>query len=93
MSEEFIDLINHPPHHRADSPYETTRVIEEWGLGYLLGNVLKYIARHELKGETLEDLKKARWYLNRRIALMEEQDDHNFEGGAEVSTSPKRDRP
>jgi hypothetical protein len=65
------DLINHAPHHRADSPYETTRVIEEWNLGWHLGNVLKYIARHELKGDELGDLKKAQWYLNRRIALME----------------------
>jgi len=91
---DYLDLINHPPHHRSDTPYETTKVIEEWDLGWHLGNVLKYIARHELKGDSIEDLKKARWYLNRYIALMEAENDHKSETptdaqqsrGKEVST-------
>ena len=38
------------------------------GLGYNLGNVVKYITRADHKGNTMEDLLKARWYLNREIA-------------------------
>jgi hypothetical protein len=44
-------------------------VIESWGLGYHLGNVVKYIARHERKGAPLEDLEKAAEYLRRYIAM------------------------
>ena len=35
--------------------------------GYLKGNVLKYVSRYKFKGEPLEDLQKASWYLNRLI--------------------------
>lgn len=62
------DLINHPPHYRADTPYETIKVIEAWGLGYHLGNAVKYISRAGMKGSRLEDLQKAEWYLKREIA-------------------------
>lgn len=67
------DLVNKPPHHRAGSKYETIRVIEAWNLGFLLGNVIKYVARHALKGTPLQDLKKARWYLNRKIKQLEKE--------------------
>ena len=39
--------------------------------GYLKGNVLKYVSRYKFKGEPLEDLKKAQWYLNRLIKEVE----------------------
>jgi len=45
--------------------------IEGWGLGFHLGNVLKYILRAPHKGTELRDLKKARWYLDRWIAIRE----------------------
>lgn len=61
------DLINHPAHYGGDTPYETIKVIEAWGLGYCLGNCVKYISRAGKKGSRLEDLKKARWYLDREI--------------------------
>jgi hypothetical protein len=48
---------------------EAIDVIDAWGLGYELGNVIKYVARAGYKGTLrLEDLKKARWYLDREIA-------------------------
>jgi hypothetical protein len=62
----FIDPIN-PPHYRGD---RVMRIIEEFNLGFCLGNVIKYILRHEAKAG-LEDLKKARWYLDREIAYQE----------------------
>lgn len=46
-------------------------MIEGWGLGFHLGNVLKYIVRAPHKGSEIRDLKKARWYLDRWIAVLE----------------------
>lgn len=42
-------------------------MIEAWGLGFSLGNCVKYIARCDHKGTRTEDLKKAQWYLQREI--------------------------
>lgn len=65
-------LANHPPHYRgAGDPYETIKVIEAWGLNFHLGNAVKYISRCDLKGNRLEDLKKAAWYLRREIERAE----------------------
>jgi hypothetical protein len=61
--------VNHPAHYGgASNPYEAIKVIEAWGLGFNLGNAVKYIARAELKGAPVEDLEKARWYLDREIS-------------------------
>lgn len=62
------DVVNHPPHYKAGG-IETIDFIEAKGLGYHLGNVVKYVSRAGLKGTNtgLEDLKKARWYLDRAI--------------------------
>lgn len=66
------DSVNHPPHYGGeDNPYEAIKVIEAWGLGFHLGNTVKYIARAPHKQTMLEDLKKARWYLDRAIANCE----------------------
>ena len=46
---------------------EPIDAIEDWDLGFNLGNAVKYIARHKHKGKPLEDLKKALWYLSREI--------------------------
>jgi hypothetical protein len=63
-----MDNVNNPDHYGgAENPYEAIKVIEAWGLGFCLGNVLKYIARNEKKRVPIEDLKKAAWYLNREI--------------------------
>ena len=62
-----VDLINHPPHYTAGG-IETIDFIEAKNLGYNLGNVVKYITRADHKGNKLEDLEKAQWYLNRAIA-------------------------
>lgn len=65
---------NHPAHYGgADSPYEAIKVIEAWGLGFCLGNAVKYIARAGKKDALVQDLKKARWYLDREIARLESE--------------------
>ena len=64
------ELVNHPQHYGgATSTYEAIKVIEAWNLDFCLGNVVKYVSRSGKKDSTneLEDLKKAAWYLNRRI--------------------------
>lgn len=62
------EIVNHPQHYGGDTTYEAIKVIEAWGLGFCLGNVVKYIARAEHKGAPIDDLEKARWYLDREIA-------------------------
>ena len=66
------ESVNHPPHYGgSDNPYEAIKVIEAWSLGFHLGNAVKYIARAGKKGAAIEDLKKARWYIDRLIERME----------------------
>jgi hypothetical protein len=64
----IADPVNHPPHYKTGG-IETIDFIEAKGLGYHLGNVVKYISRAGIKGTNngLEDLRKARWYLDRAI--------------------------
>jgi hypothetical protein len=64
--------VNHPAHYGgADNPYEAIKVIEAWELGFCLGNTVKYISRAGKKDDVLQDLKKARWYLDREISNRE----------------------
>ena len=60
------DVINHPSHYTRGK-IEVIDFIEDQQLPYHLGNVIKYVARAGYKGDKLEDLKKARWYLDRYI--------------------------
>jgi hypothetical protein len=60
------DLVNHPPHYKQGG-IETIDVIDAWGLGFCLGNVVKYISRAEHKGSAIQDLEKAFWYLKHEI--------------------------
>jgi hypothetical protein len=66
------EAVNHPAHYGgADNVYEAIKVIEAWGLGFCLGNTIKYISRAGKKGDVLQDLKKAAWYLQREIQARE----------------------
>jgi len=74
-----LDPVNNPPHYGGlGNVYEVIKVIIAWGLDkdYFLGNVVKYIARAGKKdpAKLLEDLKKAQWYLNKRIEVLEEEE-------------------
>lgn len=65
-----LEKVNHPAHYGgADNPYEHIKVVEAWGLGYALGNATKYICRAGKKDSetTVEDLLKARWYVEHEI--------------------------
>jgi hypothetical protein len=69
------DPVNHPAHYTFGK-FEVIEVLEDWfEQDPLLWQVGKYIARAEHKGNMAEDLKKARWYLDRRIAKAEQKKD------------------
>lgn len=61
------DMVNSPSHYKVGG-IETIDFIEAKNLGYLLGNVVKYVSRADHKNNKLEDLKKAQWYLNRAVS-------------------------
>lgn len=70
------EAVDHPAHYGgAGNPYEAINVIEAWSLGFCLGNTVKYIARAGKKGDLIEDLKKARWYLDREIVRLEKEEE------------------
>lgn len=71
MSDEKV---NHPSHYcPGNGSIETIDAIEAWGLGFHLGNVVKYVSRAGVKSPNkVEDLEKARWYLERAIKLAKE---------------------
>jgi len=62
----MIDIINNPKHY-THGGIETIDFIEAKALGFNLGNVVKYISRADHKDKRLDDLEKARWYLDREI--------------------------
>lgn len=65
MSGNHFDPVDRPEHY-VHNGIETIDVIEAWTGDYHIGNVIKYLSRWESKGG-VEDLKKARWYLDRKI--------------------------
>ena len=89
---EPADNVNHPPHYQSKSGLETIDVIEAFtedlvgGEATNTGNVLKYMCRWKSKNG-LEDLKKARWYLNRLIGIVEKRDEEMRKLAASTSSS------
>jgi hypothetical protein len=68
MDNEFDPNVIHPTHYGGkDNPYEAIKVIEAWGVGFNLGNTLKYISRAGKKDNIIQDLEKALFYLDREI--------------------------
>jgi hypothetical protein len=66
------DPVNHPSHYTSHpSGIECIQITEH--MGFNLGNAIKYVWRADLKGDSIEDLKKARWYIDREIQKREKQ--------------------
>ena len=61
------------PKHYNTGKIEVIDAIEAWTMGFCDGNVIKYVARHKHKGRPIEDLKKAKWYLERLIQQYEQE--------------------
>ena len=75
------DTVNNPPHYNAGG-IEAIEAIEasmssKEFLGYLKGAILKYIWRYTYKDRALEDLRKARWYLDKLIEKVVDADNSN----------------
>ena len=64
------DPVNRPSHYTEGRKYEPIDVIEDWNLGFCTGNALKYISRAGRKDDALQDLEKAKWYIEREIMRM-----------------------
>ncbi len=71
------EMVNHPKHYQSgvNNEYEAIKVIDAWNLGFSLGNTVKYISRAGKKdsNKELEDLKKAKWYLDHHIKNLEDK--------------------
>ena len=69
------DKVNHPKHYninwKGEQAIEPYSFINSWRMGYAEGNIIKYVSRHKYKGKALQDLEKARWYLNQMIEELE----------------------
>lgn len=70
MKKNKTDMVNHPGHY-TKGKIEVADFIIDQDMGFLDGNVVKYVCRFRHKGKPIEDLKKARWYLDRLIAHKE----------------------
>lgn len=62
-------------HYVTSKGLEAIDIIEAYDLGFNLGNVIKYVARADRKGEAMQDLEKALWYLRREIERRDTEED------------------
>jgi|TARA_R110000851_G_scaffold311309_1_gene471432 hypothetical protein len=69
------DKVNRPNHYninwKGEQTIETYTYIRSWKMDYPESNIIKYVTRHPYKGKSLQDLKKARWYLDKLIEEVE----------------------
>ena len=74
--EEVNKNVSHPSHYNQG--IEAIDIIESWDLNFSLGNAIKYILRSPYKGKQIEDLEKARWYIDREIERLKKERDRNI---------------
>lgn len=66
------DLVNHPPHYTSHpSGIECIQITEH--MSFCVGNAIKYLWRADEKGAAIQDLEKARWYIDREIKRRTQQ--------------------
>ena len=84
-----IGSVSNPRHYQTESGIEAIEVIEAFFLdSFHLGNVFKYIARAGKKGDRLEDLQKAAWYLQREIDRHADADERLDWAAKEMGGAP-----
>jgi hypothetical protein len=73
---ENKEMVNHPKHYQfgENNEYEAIKVIDAWGLDndFYLGNAVKYLSRAGKKDNTVQDLKKAIWYIEKKIEKLQQ---------------------
>lgn len=77
------EMVDHPAHYGGESdPFEHHKVVYGWKLDYYLGNCTKYICRAGRKpgADSVQDLEKAKWYLEQEIALLKRQREEKHNG-------------
>jgi len=74
MAFEINNKINHPSHY-TDGKIEVIDYIEDKKFNYHLGNAIKYISRAGKKDDYVQDLEKAKWYINREIERYQKEYD------------------
>ncbi len=77
--DEKEDIVNHPRHYTSGK-YGVIKVIEDemtssLFIGFLIGNIMKYIIRAPLKGNALQDYKIAKWYIDYLVEYLEGDND------------------
>ena len=78
MSEKK-EAVNHPAHYNGDSDYECIKVLEAWCpkeevLGFCRCSAIKYLCRSGKKDEVVQEWKKAAWYIQKGIEIMENKE-------------------
>ena len=68
------EMVNHPDHYQGNGGMEVIDIIENYDLGFSLGNAIKYILRSNKKGSAKQDLEKAIWYIRREMNNLVEED-------------------
>lgn len=82
------DMVNHPPHYKAHpSGIECITVTEHFNFN--MGNAIKYIWRADEKGDPVENLEKARWYIQREIERRGTSQTIQETTGGSVATGPR----
>ena len=71
-----MSKVSHPSHYNVGT-IEVIDFIDDWALSFSLGNVVKYVCRARYKGVELEDLEKAKWYLEREIERIKKNSGSN----------------
>jgi hypothetical protein len=72
-----MEKVDHPKHYNKGN-IEVIDAIEDWNLGFHAGNVIKYVARYRHKEKPIQDLEKARWYLDRLIQQLRAKKEIEF---------------
>ena len=69
-----MEKVNHPKHYNSGK-IEVIEYLKDQGIAedFCIGNVIKYVSRHKFKGNPLEDLEKAKWYLEYLIKMNKEK--------------------
>ena len=65
------EMVHHPDHYdMTDKTYEPYKVINAWGANFNIGNAIKYLARYKKKWNPIEDLEKAKQYIEFEIECL-----------------------
>jgi hypothetical protein len=71
------EKVNHPQHYNQGK-IEVIDAIDDWGLDFCEGNIVKYVTRSRHKGNRLQDLEKAKWYLDHLVERARLADNQNL---------------